>query len=325
LAPAGAVSRFLAARLGTAALVLGLTLAVAFVLFEALPGGPGAAFEDARVPAAERARLRSVLGLDRPAPERFVRFARAALAGDWGVSFAQQRPVARVVREALPYTAWLALAALVVELGLGVSLGALAARHAGRWVDRATRAFSIALWSVPSFWLALVLLRALAIELPLFPAGGAGSAGGRGGAGDALAHLVLPALALGLPAAAATARFVRAALLDVAAEPFVAAARARGLGELAVFGRHTLRAAAAPLVQLTALSAGGLLSGALAVEVAFSRPGLGRVAADALAARDYPVLLATTALATAAVVAATLAGDLAHGALDARVRRHDPV
>jgi peptide/nickel transport system permease protein len=317
------VSRFLVARLGSAALVVALTLAAAFALLEALPGGPGAAFEDPRVPAAERARLRTALGLDRPAPERFARFVRAAFAGDWGVSFAQQRPVARVVREAAPHTAWLALAALAVELALGVCWGSLAARHAGGRLDRATRLLAIALWSVPSFWLALVLLRALAIELPLFPPGGAASAGASGGFADTVAHLVLPALALGLPAAAATARFARAALLDVAAEPFVAAARARGLGELAVFGRHALRAAAAPLVQLAALSAAGLLSGALAVEVAFSRPGLGRVAAEALAARDYPVLMATTALATVAVVLATLAGDLAHAALDARVRIDD--
>jgi ABC-type dipeptide/oligopeptide/nickel transport system permease component len=264
-----------------------------------------------------------VLGLDRPAPERLFRFARAALVGDWGQSFAQQRPVARLIAEALPHTAELALAALLVALAVGIPLGAAAARGAGSGFDRGARALSLVVWSVPSFWLGLALMRGLAIELPLFPAGGAdapgGGAGGRSWFDGSIAHLVLPALALGLPAAAGTARFVRAALLDLLSEPFVFAARARGLSERAVFVGHALRAACAPLVQIAALSAAGLLSGAVAIEVVFSRPGLGRVACDALAARDYPVLLASTAVATTAVVLVSLIGDLGHAALDPRV------
>ena len=319
------MTRFFVRRAATCALTLALTLVGAFCLLEALPGGPAAALEDPRVPASERARLRGALGLDRPALERFVRFARAAMAGDWGHSYAQQRPVSRLVAEALPHTAALAAAALVVELAIGVPLGAAAARRAGRRFDRWARVLSLALWSVPSFWLGLALLRAFAIDLPLFPAGGAGgdSGGNRSVLDGSLAHLALPALALGLPAAAGTARFARAALLDLLSEPFVTAARARGLAERAVFVGHALRAACAPLVQLAALSAAGLLSGAVAVEVVFSRPGLGRLATDALAARDYPVLLASTALAATAVVLATLAGDLGHVALDPRVAQRE--
>jgi peptide/nickel transport system permease protein len=131
---------------------------------------------------------------------------------------------------------------------------------------------------------------------------------------------VLPALALGLPAAAGAARFVRAALLEIAGEPFLLAARARGLPRRAVLLRHALRPAAAPLLQLVGFSLGGLLSGALAVEVVFAWPGLGRVAYDALVARDYPVLVAGAALSALAVLVGSALAELGHAWLDPRVR-----
>jgi peptide/nickel transport system permease protein len=322
------VTAFVARRLAAGLLLLWLVLSATFALLHLLPGGPGALAEDPRVPATQRLRVRAALGLDRPLAERYGRYLAATARGDWGVSFAQQRPVAALVAESAPHTAALAGAALLLELLLGIPLGALAARHAGRAFDHAARTLALALWSMPAFWLGLALLLLLAVEWPLLPAGGIASPGAAGwpaGARwlDALAHLALPALALGLPAAAATARFARAALLESAAEPFALAGRARGLRPATLFLRHILRPAGAPLVELAGLSAASLISGSLAVEVVFSRPGLGRLAFDALDGRDYPVLLAVTAVAAAAVVAAGLAADLAQAVLDPRSRTRE--
>jgi peptide/nickel transport system permease protein len=322
------VTAFVVRRTAAALLLVGLVVTATFGLLQLLPGGPGALAEDPRVPPRQRAELAAALGLDRPLAERYSRYVAATLRGDWGVSFAQQRPVAAMIAESAPHTAALAGAALLLEVAIGVPLGALAARCAGRPLDHALRAGALALWSLPSFWLGLALLVLFAVGWPLLPAGGvaaAGAASWTAGArfADGLAHLALPALALGLPAAAGTARFARAALLEVAGRPYLLAARARGLPRTTLFLRHALRPASATLVEVAGLSAAGLLSGSLAVEIVFSRPGLGRLAHDALAARDYPVLLAVTALAAAAVVVASLAADLLHAALDPRGRVRD--
>lgn len=322
------MTAYAARRAAAALLMTWLVVSAAFGLLHLLPGGPGALTEDPRVPPRQRLELRATLGLDRPLGERYARFVAAAVRGDWGVSFAQQRPVATLIAESAPHTLALAGGALAIEMLLGVALGALAARRAGSWLDQSLRAVTLTLWSLPAFWFGLALLLAFAIGWPLLPAGGLASPGAAGWGwsarwGDALAHLALPALALGVPAAAATARFTRAALLDAADEPFALAARARGLSPSSLFLRHQLRPASAALVELAGLSAAGLLSGSLAIEIVFSRPGLGRLAHDALQARDYPVLLAATALAAAAVVAAGLAADLAQAALDPRSRSHD--
>lgn len=322
------MAAYVARRLAAGLLLLWLVLTASFVLLQMLPGGPGAVAEDPRVPAAQRLRIRAVLGLDRPIAERYGRFLFAAARGDWGISFVHQRPVTALVAHNAPHTALLAGSALAVELLLGIPLGALAARRAGRALDHLLRASAIVLWSLPSFWFGLALLLALAVGWPLLPAGGISSPGAAGwpwGARlvDGLAHLALPALALGLPAAAGTARFARAALLEVASEPYVLAARARGLRPAALFFRHSLRPASAPLVELAGLSAAGLLSGSLAVEVVFSRPGLGRLAFESLSGRDYPVLLAVTGCTAAAVVLVGLAADVAQAALDPRGRTRE--
>ncbi|HSM12774.1 MAG TPA: ABC transporter permease [Thermoanaerobaculia bacterium] len=303
-------------RLLAAAALVALVTSAAFLIVHALPGEPGALFEDARVPPSQADRVRAAWGLDRPLGERYVKFVAAALRGDWGPSLAQHRPVADVLSEALPWTLLLAGAALGVELALGLWLGLASARRPGGRVDHLLRALTLGLRAVPGFWLALLLLAGFAIAWPVLPAGGTGD----GSPASVLLHLVLPALAAGLPAAAGTARFVRAALVEIAHEPFLLAARARGLAARTVRYRHALRAAAAPLVQILGLSLGGLLSGALAIEVVFAWPGLGRVTYDALLARDYPVLVAGAALAATAVVLGSLLAELGHAALDPRVR-----
>jgi peptide/nickel transport system permease protein len=318
------VTALLVRRLaGTGARIL-LVATAAFLLVRALPGGPGAIPEDPRVPPAHADRLRELWGLDRPIAEQYARFLVSAAAGDWGPSLAQNRPAFDVVLDALPWSLALGLAALALELAGGLALGAAAARRPGGVLDHLLRLTTLGIYAVPGFWLALLLLATFAVRFPILPAGGtpASAAGAPWAASlaELARHLALPALAIGLPAAAATARFVRAALIEVAAEPFVLAARARGLAPRAVFFRHALKAAAGPLLQNLGFSIGALLSGSLAVEIVFSWPGLGRAAYDALLARDYTVLVACATLSATAVVAGSALAELAHAITDPRTR-----
>lgn len=316
-------ARPFAERLATALAIWVALLAAVFFLLELLPGNPGQVFEDPRVPAAHAERLRRLYGLDRPLPERLLRFLGQAVRLEWGHSFSQQRPVRSVLLETLPRSLALSGTGLLIELGLGLPLGIWLARRSGGRSDQLLRIVSVTVWSLPSFWLGLLLIRAFALGTRWFPPGGVpGLLENRSFWEHGLLelrHLVLPALALGLPAAAGFARFVRAELLEVAGEPYLLAARARGLPEWRVV-LQALHAAAPPLIQLAGLSLAGLLSGAVAVEVVFGWPGLGRLAFDALTARDYPLLFGTVALSAGMVLFASTLAEAGQVWLDPRLR-----
>lgn len=317
--------RSIAARLGSALFAGWIVLTAVFFLLRMLPGEPGTIFEDPRVPQEQRLRLRAVYGLDRPLPEQYLRWLGGVVRGEWGYSLSQHRPVGQILREAAPHTLLLSSAALLLELGLGLAIGVAAAARAGSLADRGLRVLSLTVWSLPTFWLGLMLLAGFAVAWPLFPPGAMRSVDA-----DALDHgrrlldlfwhLALPAAAIGLPAAAATARFVRATVLERMSEPFVQSARARGLSATRVLWRHALRAGLGPIAQLAGLSLAALLSGTIAVEVVFAWPGLGRATFDALVARDYPLLLAGTTLSAAFVLAGSFLAEVLQAWLDPRLR-----
>ena len=319
------VIRALLARLTSALLASWIVLTAVFFLLRLLPGEPGTIFEDPRVPQEQRQRLRTIYGLDRPLPEQYVRWLGGVARGEWGYSLSQHRPVGQILRETAPNTLLLSGAALLLELGLGLALGVAAAARADSVADRGMRLLSITLWSLPTFWLGLMLMAAFAVALPLFPPGAMRSVDADElGLGrrvlDLLWHLALPAAAIGVPAAAATARFVRSTVLERLGEPFVQSARARGLSAGRVLWTHALRAGLAPIAQLAGLSLAALLSGTIAVEVVFGWPGIGRATYDALVARDYPLLLAGTALSAAFVLAGSFLAELLQTWLDPRLR-----
>jgi peptide/nickel transport system permease protein len=319
------VIRTLFARLAAALLACWIVLTAVFFLLRLLPGEPGAIFEDPRVPQEQRIRLRTVYGLDRPLPEQYVRWLGGVCRGEWGYSLSQHRPVGQILGESAPRTILLSSTALLLELALGLALGVAAAARAGSFADRSARILSLAVWSLPTFWFGLMLLAAFAVAWPILPPGGmhsvdADSFGTAGRGLDLLWHLVLPALAIGLPAAAATARFVRATVLERLGEPFVQSARARGLSAGRVLWTHALRAGLAPIAQLAGLSLATLLSGTIAIEVVFAWPGIGRTTYDALVARDYPLLLAGTALSATFVVAGSFLAEALQSWLDPRLR-----
>jgi peptide/nickel transport system permease protein len=309
---------YLLRRLAAAALLLWLVLTTTFVLLRLVPGDPATSMAELPIPQEAKEMLIHSYGLDRPLPEQYVRWLGAvALHGDWGISFAQLRPVRAVVAEALPATLLLAGAALLIEYGVGTALGVAAARRSGSVLDKSIRVVTLLLYSQPVFWLGLMAILLFSGRLGWLPASHMHSVGademGRGAwLADLGKHLLLPAMTLGLAQAGG--------LLDVMGRDYIRTARAKGLSERRVIWVHGMRAALVPIIQLLALSVPSLLSGALITEVVFAWPGLGRITWDAILARDSPVLLATTAVSAVLVVGSYLAADLLHAAADPRVR-----
>jgi peptide/nickel transport system permease protein len=321
------VWRALARRAAQGALVVAGVATLTFVLAHLAPGDPiGAAAENPLVTETIRERLRKDFGLDRPLPEQYVRYVAGVLRGDLGWSFSMHEPVRAVLARALPNTLVLMGTALLLAFALGVALGALQAARRGSRADRALGALSLVLYSVPDFWLALMAMLSLAYWVPLFPVGGAVdpvmhellSPAGR--LADRLRHLALPALTLTLLYAAGVARFQRAALLDALRADYVRTARAKGAGERAVVGRHALRNALLPVITLLGLAFPALLGGAVFVEKVFAWPGLGWVAVNAVALRDYPLVLASVLVGSVMVVAGSALADACYAAADPRLR-----
>jgi peptide/nickel transport system permease protein len=319
------VTGFLLRRLAASLLLLVLVLTTLFFLLHLAPGDPTRVSEDFRIPPEQRERLRQIYGLNRPLPEQYLTWMGAVLRGDWGISLSQQRPVVTVLAEAVPPTLLLASAALLVEFGVGLALGIAAARRRGSAFDHGARIASLLLYSQPVFWLGLMAVLLFSYAWPVLPAShmrsvDAAEMSALGRFFDVGRHLVLPALVLGLTQAGATARFVRASLIEVLGQDYIRAARAKGLSERRVVWVHGMRAALPPLIQLFALSLPALLSGSLVTEVVFSWPGLGRLTNTAIQTRDYPLILASTALSATLVLAGTFLGDLLLALADPRVR-----
>ena len=317
--------RFLGGRLLKGALVLLAIAVLNFLLIRAAPGDP------AQVMAGEAGasdevflqQLRERFGLNRPLLEQLGLYVAGVARLDLGFSYRQQRPVIDLILDRLPATLLLTGVAFLVSLVLGVMLGALAARRAGRWSDSAITALALAFYATPLFWIALMSQIVFALKLGWLPNVGYETIGagytGLARALDIAAHLVLPALTLGLFFTALYARMMRASMLEVAGSDFVKTARAKGVPEGAVMRRHVARNAVLPVVTLAGLQAGQLVGGAVLTETVFAWPGIGRLMFDALVQRDYAVLLGVFFVSSAMVVLFNLATDLAYRFADPRI------
>jgi peptide/nickel transport system permease protein len=313
-----------------AAQALGVVFAAAtltFALLQLAPGDPlSQALDQPGVSGAVRERLRASYGFDRPVPEQYARYLAHVARGDLGHSFSHRRPVADALLDALPNTLLLMGATLALSFGAGIALGVYQALRRGSAGDRVLGAVSLAFYSLPDFWLALMAVLVFAYWVPVFPAGGSVDPvmhdylGFWGRVADRLEHLALPALTLTLLTAAGVARYQRAALLDVAGDDWVRTARAKGVPPRAIVRRHLLRNAVAPTVTLLGLSLPALVGGAAVVEKVFSWPGLGLLAVNAIATRDYPLVTGAVIVASAAVAVGSLAADALHALVDPRVR-----
>ena len=290
--------------------LIGISL-LTFAMLHLVPGDPVLIFAGDKPITAERAAaIRHQLGLDRPLWVQYWDYASHALRGDLGVGLRSQRPVLDSILEVLPGTLQLTFAALLVAAVVGITLGIIAAVGHGGWLDTIAMSFAMLGVSVPVFYSALLLILFFSFRLGWFPATG------RGG----IERLVLPAAALGLASAAALARLVRSSMLEVLNQEYIVTARAKGLTDRAVIMRHALKNALIPTVTMLGLQLGALLGGAVVTETIFSRPGLGRLAVDAIAGRDFPLIQGTVLFAAVTYVLVNLIVDLLYAMIDPRIR-----
>ena len=276
-----------------------------------LSGDPAATMLPGDASVEELVALRRQLGLDRPLWLQYVQFLAGALSGDFGTSFRHQQPALPLVLERLPATLELAGAALLLAVALALPLGVLAAVYRGRIVDVVAMAFAVVGQATPYFWMGIMLILIVSVELAWLPTSG------RGG----LERLILPAITLGTHFAASLARLTRSTMLEVLGQQFVTPARAKGLSEWSVVLGHTLKNAAVPVITLIGLQFGTLLGGAVVTETIFAWPGVGRLAVQSVFVRDYPVVQAGVFVLALTFVAINLVVDLLYGVLDPRIRR----
>ena len=312
-------ARFLVRRFAQAVPLLFVVSVVVFLLIHAAPGGPLAIYlANPNVRPADLERLRRALGLDRPLWQQYWAWLWAFVRGDWGYSFSDGRPVVVRIVERLPATIELVAVSLACALALTMPVGVAAAVRRGGWFDRAAMIASMAGVALPAFWFGLLLQMIFAIGLGWLPSSGRAAPAG-GDLVDRLQHLVLPTAVLAIVLASGWSRYLRGSMIETLSQPFVAAARARGVPERRVVLRHALRNALGPLVALVTVDAALLVSGAVVTESVFAWPGLGSLFTEALARRDYTVLMAMLMLSAAAVVAFNIAADVAHANVDPRV------
>ena len=312
------ITRFLIRRLAYSAVVLFGVLIVVFALVHLVPGDPvRIALGTRYTPEAYQA-LRSASGLDRPIVEQFFAYLAKAVTGDLGVSFRSGDPVTVILLERLPATVSLAVVGIVIALLIAVPAGIYSALREGKVSDAIIRVGSQFGVSIPDFWMGILLIALFASTLHWLPTSGyrpllADPAGW-------LQHLILPALTVGLVAGAIMTRYVRSAVLEVAAMGYVRTARSKGLAPRIVTLRHTVRNALIPVLTITGIQLATIMSGVIVVEVVFAWPGLGRLVYNAVAARDYPVIQGTVLLVAALFLLVNLIVDALYAVVDPRIR-----
>ena len=323
------MTRYLLGRLAQVAVVVVLVATIAFFLIHLAPGDPfAAAVANPNVNEVVRAHWREAYGLDRPLPEQFARYVASIARGDLGWSFSLQRPVADVLRDTLPNTLMLMSIALLASFAVGIGLAVAQVMKPGSLTDRVIGGISLFLFSMPEFWLALMVLVLFAYKFPIFPIGGMmdpvvyASLGPTGRFADIARHTVLPAITLTLLFSAVVARYQRAALLDVLPADFVKTARAKGVSERAIVRRHALRNALLPTISLFGLAFPALLTGAVFVEKVFSWPGMGLVIVNSIDTRDYPLLMSAVIIGSILVALGSVLADVLYVVADPRLRDH---
>ncbi|WP_373352815.1 ABC transporter permease [Pseudoroseicyclus sp. CXY001] len=307
---------YLARRVGLGLGVLIIALLVLFLLIYAVPGDPATIALGPRASEAQKIAFRERMGLDQPLFFQALRFLGQILRGDMGNDLLTQRPVADLVFTALPRTVMLAVTGLGWAILIGLPLGIVSALKPNSLTDRIVAVISTSVVALPAFLMAIYGLMLFSVTLGWFPAIGAGEPGDLG---DQLSHLVLPALAVGLAWVGYIARLVRVALIETLSENHVRTYRAYGVSDLRIALRFALPIAVVPVVSVLGVGMGNLLSGAVLVEVVFSRPGLGSLAYDAVISRNFPVLLGAVVVTTGLYVTANVIADAVIGLLDPRV------
>ena len=298
--------------------LLGVTLLV-FAAIHALPGSKVLSIVGFQVSPEMVARVESYYGLDQPLHIQYVRYMGHLLRGDLGYSISRKTPVWSVLGPAIGNTAILAGAGLVLAALAGIIGGFAAAFHAGTPVDRGITSVMLVVGTAPPFWLALVLILVLSVQLELFPATGMYSPRRGQDLLDLLHHLVLPAVAVAAQPAAIIAKVARSAMLEVRGAEFVTAARAKGLPRSRVFAGHVLRNVLSPIVTITGLQLGYLVGGVIFVEVVFGWPGIGFHLFQGVLARDIPLTMGASLVIAFVFVFVNFLADMVNAVLDPRL------
>jgi peptide/nickel transport system permease protein len=284
---------------------------IVFLMMRLLPGDVAQLIlSDWGASTAQVATLRTQLGLDEPLPVQYYHFANRALHGDLGRSVHTNRPVFAEIVSQFPSTIELTLAAIVFAILIGVPLGTTAALRRNSALDNGSMLVALLGVSMPSFWLGLLLIFVFSLHLAWFPATGGGD----------LHHLVLPAITLGMIAAAIIARLTRSSMLEVLGQDYVRTAQAKGLSGFSVVVRHALKNALIPIITIFGLQFGNLLAGAVIVETVFSRPGLGRLIVGGILSKDFPLVQGVVLFVAATYVLINLLVDVAYAYADPRIR-----
>ncbi|MGH7275543.1 MAG: ABC transporter permease [Candidatus Rokuibacteriota bacterium] len=310
--------RYIARRAATLVATLCFVSVLVFVVIRVLPGDPALVIMGTEGSPEAVARLREAMGLNRPIVVQYADWLWRALSGDLGVSIQYDVPVGRLVLSRLPLTLPLTLMAAGLMVLTALPLGLYAATRHRRLGDYAAMVVSQVGIAVPSFWAGLLLILLFSVRLGWVQSGG--FEGWSGGLWPGVRSLLLPAVALGLFQAAVLVRATRSSVLDVLREDYVRTARAKGVSETLVLGKHTLRNALIPVVTVAGIQLGQLMAGSIVLESVFALPGLGRLALGAITARDLPVVQGVTLFVASCIVLINFAVDLAYGFLDPRIR-----
>lgn len=300
---------FLIGKAMRTVLALLIIVTLTFIVLR-LAGDPAQTFlpPDTSPQAVEVFRVK--WGLDRPLHEQYIAYLGNVVTGDLGHSFVDGRPAAVVVGERIPKTLLLLGTSFLLMLVMGMPLGIVSALKHDSWIDRTVMAVTVLGYSLPNFFLGILLILFFSMRLRWLPSTGS----------DSWQNLIMPAITIGTAGAAVIARFVRTAMLEVLSKPYVRAARARGLLEFAVVTRHAMPNAAIPTVTVIGFLLGSLIAGAVVTEAVFAWPGIGRLTVTSVSTRDLAVVQAIVLLIAATMVAANLAVDLVYGWLDPRIR-----
>jgi peptide/nickel transport system permease protein len=306
-------------------LLFGVTL-LTFALVNSIPGSPINKLRDnPKIRPEAYAELERQLGLDKPWPVRYVEWLGGILHGDLGVSMYNRLPVADRIWAAIPNTLLLAVLALVIALAVAVPLGVYSAVRHGSPFDRSASVGAVGLYSMPDFWLALLLVILFALKfrewgLPSLPVGGMVNPRGGGDLLDRIQHLILPVLALALVQIGGWSLFFRSSMLEALSQEFVRTARGKGLTNRTVLFVHAFKNAFLPLITIVGLALPGLLGGAFFIETIFAWPGMGRLTFEAVGRRDYTMIMATTLMFSVLTIVSNLIADVLYAVLDPRIR-----
>jgi peptide/nickel transport system permease protein len=307
--------RFFGVRLlQSVPVIIGITLA-AFVLIHAVPGDPIRIMLGGKASQEHIDEVEHQLGIDRPLPEQYLEFIAGVPQGDLGESIILRRPVSAVIGERLGPSLMLLTYGALIACILALPLGIVSALRRNRLTDHLIRLLTLIAFAMPAFWLGLILIRSLSLNLGLFPVAGYGE-----GFFDHIYHLTLPALTIGLFLAAMLVRSLRSNLVDVLGAEYIEAARARGLSESRIVLKHALRNSLIATITVLAVNLGWLISSAVIIERVFDIPGLGNLLVESIYTRDFPTIQALTLVFGLIVIAINLLSDVAYAAVDPRVR-----